>query len=127
MAITYKVVPKKNPQDLNAAPKYYAQVVVTGKDSTASIANELAQNSTMNRGEIVGFLTMLQDIISNRLVQGRSIDLLGLCDISPKISSSGADSEAKFNANTHILKIGINIRAKKKLVEAVAKAGVQRA
>jgi len=56
MAIKFKVIPKKNPQNLNDPPKFYAQAVSTGKDTTASLAREIAQFSNVERGEIIEVL-----------------------------------------------------------------------
>jgi len=126
MAIKFKLVAKKNPQDFAAAPKFYAQVVPTGKDSTATLAKEIAQNTTMGRADIVGVLTALGEVVANRLAMGRTVDLLDLCIISPKISSEGVESEAVFNAGRNIRKVGVNIRAKKNLIQAVENAGVQK-
>ncbi len=126
MAIKYKIIPRKNPQDLTAAPKYYAKAVVTGKDSTNSLAREVAMNTTMGRADILGVLTAMGEIIEKRLAMGRSVDLLDLCILSPAISSSGVDNEADFNATSHVKKVRINIRPKKNLLEAVQKAGLER-
>jgi len=57
---------------------------------------------------------------------GRSVDLLDLCILSPALASTGADAEADFNVKTHIKKVGVNIRAKRNLLQAVANAGLQR-
>ncbi len=126
MAVRYKIVPKKNPQKLDDPPKYYAQVVVSGKDSTQALAKEIAQNTTLGRADIIGVLTALGEIVATHLAMGRSVDLLDLCILSPSISSAGANSEEEFNANTHIKKVGVKIRPKRSLVDVVQKAGVER-
>jgi len=127
MAIKYKIVTRKNPQDFEAAPKYYAQVVVDGKDSTQTLAQEIALSTTMGKADVIGVLTALGDIVGQHLAMGRNVDLLDLCILSPSITSTGAASEAEFNVKTNIKRVGVNIRAKRNLVEAVAKAGLQKA
>ena len=52
--------------------------------------------------------------------------MLDLCILSPALASTGADAEADFNVKTHIKKVGVNIRAKRNLLQAVANAGLQR-
>ena len=126
MAIKFKLVPKRNPQDMNAAPQFYAQVAVSGKDTTNTLAKEIAQNTTMGRADIIGVLTALSDAVANRLAMGRSVDLLDLCIISPKVASEGVDNEADFNAGSHMRKVGVNIRPKKNLIQAVENAGVEK-
>jgi len=63
MAIRYKIVTRKNPQDLEAAPKYHAQVVVDGKDSTQTLAQEIALSTTMGKADVIGVLTALGEVV----------------------------------------------------------------
>ena len=66
-----------------------------------------------NIGAIIGVLTPLSDTVANRLAMGRSVDLLDLCIISPKVSSESVENEADFNAGSYMRKVGVNIRVKK--------------
>lgn len=63
MSIHFKVVPRKNPQDPAAAPKFYAQVVPTGKRTLEQLSERVASHTTMSAPDIYGVLMGLQDEI----------------------------------------------------------------
>ena len=127
MPINYKLIPRKNPIQKDEAKMYYASAVTTGKDTTNELALEIANNTTLGRPDIIGVLTALEEIIINRLRMGRKIDLLNICILSPKVTSKGVDSPDAFNVNQHIKQIGINIRPKQSLVNAIQNAGLEKA
>ena len=126
MPLLYKIEPKKNPQDLTAPPKYYARAITSKKAATDVLAEGVSKRTTYDRAEVYAMLMVLSDLVCERLAEGESIDLLELCIVSPTLSSSGAETEADFNVNSNIRKIGVNIRPKAKLIEAVNKATVQK-
>jgi predicted histone-like DNA-binding protein len=127
MAIRIKTQAKVNPRDLEAAPKYFASVISTGKDDTNSLALAVESNTTMSEADIWGVLKALRKVIIERLNMGRTVDLLDICLFKPSVKSEGVENEADFNIGQHVIKVGVNISAKKELQEAVANAGIERA
>ncbi len=87
---------------------------------------EIAQNTTLNAGEVELALKVLGQVAERRVAEGQIVDLDNLCTIYPSISSDGADTEADFNANTHIRKVGVRIRPKANLVAAAQAAALQK-
>jgi len=115
MAIHYKVLPRKNPQDPAAPEKYYGQAVITGKMDLDALAQRVAQNTTLGVGDVFGVLKSLEEAIINALTDGMAVELGGICDIYPQVSGPGADSADTFSAATNITKKRVRIRSKAKL------------
>ena len=126
MSIKFKVVERKNPQDQAAPAKYYAQSIIRGSESTEEIARGIAKNTTMGFADIHGVLLALGEVVPDILARGFSVDLVNLCILSPGMLSEGVDTAEEFNANEHIKRIKVNVRAKKHLRELIEKVSVQR-
>jgi predicted histone-like DNA-binding protein len=115
MSIHYKVIPRKNPQNPSAPPKYYAQTITNGKMDLEALAQRIAQNTTMGVGDIFGVLKTLEEAIINALGDGMSVELGGICDIYPQVSGPGAETAEAFSAATNITRKKIRIRPKARL------------
>lgn len=50
MSIKFKILPKKNPQDITAPEKYYATSVANGETSLESLAEMIAYQCTLLNG-----------------------------------------------------------------------------
>ena len=122
MAISFKVVPRVNPQDRNAPPKYYAQVTYTGKRTLNDLADRIARSTTMGVADINGVLIALQEEIIDGLKQGASVELGNLCTFYPGIQSEGAESAEAFNAGVNIKRKKVTIRPKQQLKVAIKDA-----
>ena len=65
MSILYRAIQKSNPQNKDAAPKYYAEVVMRGSVSFDEFLDAVCADTTLNRDEVrmafnKGFKTILQ-------------------------------------------------------------------
>ncbi|SHK53772.1 HU family DNA-binding protein [Epilithonimonas mollis] len=73
MSIKFNVVPRKNPRDLNAQAKYYANIVGDGKTTLADLAKYAAEMSTVSKADILAvlettFYKIAQDIADGKIV-----------------------------------------------------------
>jgi predicted histone-like DNA-binding protein len=126
LAIFYKLIKRKNPRDLTAPEKYYAKVVFSGKVTLKELAPEISENITINAVEIEASIRSLGPAIKRHLAQGQIVEIEGIGTCYPSVSSSGADTEEAFNANTHIRDIYAVFRPTADTHEAVNKAGLTR-
>ena len=56
MSIKYKLIEKKNPRDLEAAPKFYASAVTTRKIDLDELSKNIARSSTVARADVYAVL-----------------------------------------------------------------------
>lgn len=126
LAIFYKLIKRKNPRDLAAPEKVYAQAVSTSKATLKDVAAEVAQNTTINAEELEAAYKMGNKVIARRLAEGQTVDIEYLAMFYPSLKSAGADTEEAFNANTHVKKQGVTIRPKAYLLKVVQEAMLKR-
>jgi len=75
MPVHYRIVPKKDPRDLEAEPKYYPTVVSTGRTSLRELAERIARMSTVSTTDSMAMLEALLTVIPDELADGRIVDL----------------------------------------------------
>lgn len=126
MSIKIRIVPRKNPQNTAAAPKYYAQVAPKGKLNLRNLSKRVASHTTMSAPDIYGVLMGLEEEIIVALKNGEKVELGNLCIFYPSVQSEGADSEADFNIVRNIKKKGIRIRPKQTLSSQMAQVSVEK-
>ncbi len=95
-SIEYVVRPKINPQDKDAAPKYYAISQNKGVTDTEQMAEIIAKSSTYMESDVLGVLKAMQQVIVESLQQGRIIGLGSLGKFQVTINSKGAATEKDF-------------------------------
>ena len=67
MAVEYKLIPKRNPQDPEAEPKYYATPVYHKTITMEELAREVsARSTTTSEGDVYSVLVDVRDIIRAR-------------------------------------------------------------
>ena len=97
--LKYKLIERGNPRDLAAPKKYYATPVVTGKKDIRSLSIDIADISSLSRGDINNVITNLVERIPKELLQGNSVSLGELGTLRMGFSSDGVDTEADFNTS----------------------------
>ena len=97
--LKYKLIERGNPRDLTAAKKWYATPVITGKKSIKSLSEDIADISSLSRGDINNALTNIVERIPKELLEGNSVSLGELGTFRISFSSEGVDSEADFNTS----------------------------
>jgi predicted histone-like DNA-binding protein len=100
MSIQYKAVPKSNPQDKAAAPKYYAEIVTRGSVSYDEFLDSVCEDTTLNRDEVrmafnKGFKSILQ---FSKLGFNVHLDSLGY--VRTTVRSKGVDTPEEVTAAT---------------------------
>ncbi len=126
MAIRFKLMARKNPQNPSDPPKYYAQVVPNGKTNLRTLSKRVANHTTMSAADVYGVLMALEEEIISALQDGQQVELGNLCIFYPDLKSDGADSEDAFNASSHIKRKGIRIRPKRVLARQMEDVPVEK-
>jgi predicted histone-like DNA-binding protein len=109
MSINYKVIPRVNPQNREAAPKYYASINIKGKRDLRYIAREIADRSSLNAMDILSTIEGFLQIIPKTLTDGYKVDLGEFGTLNLMAKSEGVESEKEFNA-THIENVKVSFR-----------------
>lgn len=125
MSIKIKAQAKKNPQDLNAAPKFYAQVVKQGETTLDSLSHLIAQMSTVSRTDVYAVLMGLVEVIPQELSQGKTVRMGKLGSYSISVNSHPAETADKVSAAS-VKKVKLNFRPSQELKLEVAKFTVQK-
>ncbi|WP_298767078.1 HU family DNA-binding protein [uncultured Polaribacter sp.] len=116
MSISYKVIPRKNPQDFTAAEKYYATVTHNGSIDFESLAEIISNQCTVTETDCIAVLTVLEQNIIRELKEGRIVRLGKLGNFQVGLSSKGFETPAEVTANA-ITKSRILFRPAKKMKE----------
>ena len=100
MAITIKPALRKNPQDKDAAAKYYAQVVLAPEMKQKQIVEQIADRCTLTGSDIKAVLDALMVVIKRNLANGTPVRLGDLGSFRPSVSGKGTEEAAKCGAST---------------------------
>ena len=91
MSIQFKPTPKRNPQNIEADPKYYATAVSKGKTDIDVLSKLVANASTVSRADTYAVIISLLETIMNELSEGRMVDLGKLGKFAVSLQSEGAE------------------------------------
>lgn len=114
MAIKYKVLPRKNPRDLQAPEKFYAAAIADGDVDLDRLAELISYQCTVTASDCYAVLLSLEHNIIGELGQGRIIKLGRLGNFQVGISSDGKENAADVSSAA-IKKSRILFRPGKKL------------
>ena len=89
MSILYKVLPKKNPQDLLAPEKYYATAIADGIVDLDLLAELIADQCTVTEADCYAVLLSLEKNIIRELGQGRIVKVGRLGNFQVGFSAEG--------------------------------------
>ena len=89
MAIKFKVLPRKNPQDITAPEKFYAAAIGDGEIDLDRLAEKIAYQCTLTEVDCHAVLLSLVHNISQELNDGRIVRLGKLGTFQVGISSEG--------------------------------------
>ena len=95
----YKLLQRRNPQQPDAAQKWYATPVNAGKTSQRDISNDIVALSSLTRGDVSNVIDNLIDTVPKYLLMGKSVSLGDLGTFRLSFSSKGVDAPEAFNAN----------------------------
>ena len=108
-SVTYSVVPRRNPSEKGAPPKYYAQAQARGDVSLREMAERIQSTCTVTKADVYAVLVSLEDVVKDAIENGEIVRLGDLCTLQVGLSGNGTLTEEEF-ADTHIKKARINFR-----------------
>ncbi|WP_423127148.1 HU family DNA-binding protein [Gaoshiqia sp. Z1-71] len=121
MSILYKKVQRINPRDPEGARKWYISPKRIGQKSVKEIAEALAKNTTLSRGEASLVIDELQSVILSTLLDGYTVQMGDWGTFQLTVNSEGTDTEAESSPDK-IKGVNIRFRPGKEMKEAIAKA-----
>ena len=107
--VTYSVVPRLNPRDKDASPKYYAQAQASGDVSIREMSERIQQSCTVHKADVHAVLVALEDTMIDALKGGEIVRLGDLGTFQIGVSGKGALTEEDYTP-TLIQKARINFR-----------------
>ncbi len=119
--LKYKLIERGNPGNPEAPKKYYATNVSKGKKGIAAISKDIADISSLSRGDISSTISNMVDQIPKYLLDGQSVSLGELGTLRMSFSSEGVENEADFNVNM-IKKLKIIFTPGKLIKDEIKKA-----
>lgn len=126
MSIKFKVLGKKNPQDIAAPEKYYATSIANGETTLESLAEMIAYQCTLTDTDCYAVLRSLERNMLMELSQGRIVKLGHVGTFQVSVSANGQDLEEDVKA-TDIKKSRILFRPAKKLKQMLGTLSYQKA
>ena len=100
MSVKFKVLPRKNPRDLEAPEKFYAAAIADGEVDLEGLAQMIAYQCTVTDSDCYAVLIALEHNIVNELKQGRIIKLGRLGNFQIGLSSDGKDFSEDVTASS---------------------------
>ncbi|WP_162126404.1 HU family DNA-binding protein [Flavobacterium phycosphaerae] len=125
MSVKFKVVPRKNPQDVAAPEKFYAAAISNGETDLEALSEMIAYQSTLTDTDCYAVLRSLEHNIINELKQGRIVRLGSLGNFQVSLSSEGKAVADEVTA-LDIVKNRINFRPGKKLRQMLQQISYQK-
>jgi predicted histone-like DNA-binding protein len=125
MSVKFKVVPRKNPQDVTAPEKFYAAAISNGETDMEALSEMIAYQSTLTDTDCYAVLRSLEHNIINELKQGRIVRLGSLGNFQVSLSSDGKAVAEEVTA-LDIVKNRINFRPGKKLRQMLQQISYQK-
>ena len=116
MAIPYKAVKRKiNPLVLDSPEKFYPQLVTLGRSVDLEfITEKIRDNSSLSGGEVKSVLTNFVEKMKEQLLEGKTVNILGLGVFYLAAKSKGVDKEEDMTDND-ITSVRICFQANKSL------------
>lgn len=114
MSVKFKVVSRKNPQDMAAPEKFYAKAIADGEIDLDYLAQIISDQNTVTEADCYAVLISLEKNIITELGQGRIVKLGRLGTFQVGISSEGFATSEEVTSNG-ITKTRINFRPGKRM------------
>ena len=118
-SVTYSVVPRVNPRDKDASPKYYAQAQARGDVNIRDMATRIQSTCTVHKSDVYAVLVALEDVVAESIQNGEIVRLGDLCTLQVSLSGKGALTEEDYNTDL-IKRAKIIFRPGKVLSEALS-------
>ena len=126
MAIKYKIIEKGQPGVKGGGTKkFYATVVTDGEATIDELVKDIEKFSSLSEPDIRGVIAALENVIQERLSDGKIIRLEKLGSLYPAISSNGAEKAEDVNSGL-IKEVNINYRPGDRLKKTINDAGFKK-
>lgn len=126
MAILYKIIRKSQPGVVGGGEKkYYASIVATGETSIDGITKEIEKFSALSEADIRGVIIALENVIQDKLSEGKIVRLEKLGSLYPSLKSKGVATEAEIGKEL-IKKVSVNYRPGDRITKAINNAGFKK-
>ena len=96
-SVTYSVVPRRNPSEKGAPPKYYAQAQARGDVNIREMSERIQAACTVNKADVYAVLVALEDVVSEAIQNGEIVRLGELCTLQVSLSGKGALTEKEYD------------------------------
>jgi predicted histone-like DNA-binding protein len=98
--MNYKLIERGNPGNAQAAKKWYASPVKSGKTVTLNeLAVQISGRSSLTRGDVNNTLQNVVDELPLFLMMGRSVQLGDFGTLRLSFGSDGVEDPKNFNTN----------------------------
>lgn len=114
----FKAIQKVNPQDRTAARKWYAQIVLDSEVTVDMLVKEIEKFSTLTEPDIRGVMIALENVVQEKLAEGRIVRFERLGSLYPSVSSTPSNSEAGVTADS-IKGVKVSYRPGKRISDAL--------
>ena len=118
-SVTYSVVPRRNPSEQGAPPKYYAQAQARGDMNIREMSERIQAACTVNKADVYAVLVALEDVVSEAIQNGEIVRLGELCTLQVGLTGKGSLTEEDYNTSL-IKRAKINFRPGTSLANALA-------
>lgn len=125
MSVKFKVVSRKNPQDIAAPEKFYATAIADGEIDLERLAELIAYQCTVTEADCYAVLLSLEHNTISELNQGRIVRLGRLGSFQIGVSSEGKDTSEEVTSAS-IIKNRIIFRPGKKLRNMLTTLGYRK-
>jgi predicted histone-like DNA-binding protein len=124
MAFKVKVIEKGKPGVAGGGPKKsYLQIVYDGEATMDDIVKEVEKFSSLSEPDIRGVIIAIENIIQDKLAQGKIVRLERLGTFYPSISSKGETNPSDLSINS-IKKVNVNYRPGDRIKKALKDASI---
>ena len=117
-SVTYSVVPRRNPSEKGAPPKYYAQAQARGDMNIREMSERIQAACTVNKADVYAVLVALEDVVSEAIQNGEIVRLGELCTLQVGLTGKGSLTEEDYNTSL-IKRAKINFRPGTSLANAL--------
>jgi len=114
MSVKFKVLKRKNPQEMSAPEKFYAAAIADGQTDLDRLAELISYQCTVTAADSYAVLMSLEHNIVSELSEGRIVKLGRLGNFQVSVSSEGKATAQEVNSGA-IIKNRIIFRPGKKL------------
>lgn len=125
MPIKFNTVARKNPRNLDAPAKYYANIVGDGKTTLNDLAKYAASTSTVSKADILAVLESTFSKIAEDVADGKIVYVGDYFTLQAGGSSKGEENEKDVSAAS-IKSVKPVFRAGKMIKDALKLASFQK-